>query len=48
MFQYMSTEHLLVMVECLAKSHQFARQFNNNAAQRNILWKAVKGFRSAI
>ena len=46
MFQYMSTEHLLLMVDCLAKSHQFAKEFNANATQRNILWKA--GFRGPV
>lgn len=42
----MSTEHLLLMVDCLGKSHDFARQFNMNAAQRNVLWKA--GFRGPV
>ena len=34
------------MVDCLAKSHQFAKEFNANATQRNILWKA--GFRGPV
>lgn len=42
----MSTEHLLLMVDCLAKSHNFARQFNTNSTQRNVLWKA--GFRGPV
>ncbi|XP_059351895.1 brefeldin A-inhibited guanine nucleotide-exchange protein 2-like isoform X2 [Daphnia carinata] len=46
MFQFMSTEHLLLMVDCLAKSHNFARQFNTNSTQRNVLWKA--GFRGSV
>ncbi|KAK4009871.1 hypothetical protein OUZ56_019014 [Daphnia magna] len=46
MFQFMSTEHLLLMVDCLAKSHNFARQFNTNSTQRNVLWKA--GFRGPV
>lgn len=46
MFRYMSTEHLLMMVDCLSKSHRFARQFNTNSTQRNVLWKA--GFRGPV
>ena len=46
MYQYMNTCHLLMMVECLAQSHHFARQFNTNASQRNVLWKA--GFRGPV
>ena len=46
MYQYISTSHLLLMVRYLAKSHHFARQFNTNASQRNVLWKA--GFRGSV
>ena len=46
MYQYVSTTHLLLMVKYLAKSHHFARQFNTNAVQRNVLWKA--GFRGSV
>jgi len=46
MYQYISTAHLLLMVKYLAKSHHFARQFNSNALQRNVLWKA--GFRGPV
>lgn len=46
MYQYISTAHLLLMVKYLAKSHHFARQFNTNAVQRNVLWKA--GFRGSV
>lgn len=42
----MSGQHLLLMVSCLAKSHQFAREFNTNSTQRNVLWKA--GFRGPV
>lgn len=34
------------MVDCLSKSHHFARQFNTNSTQRNVLWKA--GFRGSV
>ena len=46
MFQFMSAKHLLIMVDCLAQSHHFAREFNSNEQQRNILWKA--GFRGPV
>ena len=46
MYQHMSTENLLQMVDCLWRSHHFARQFNTNAGQRNVLWKA--GFRGPV
>lgn len=42
----MSSQHLLLMVTCLAKSHHFAREFNTNSVQRNVLWKA--GFRGPV
>ena len=46
MYQFMATKHLLMMVDCLGQSHHFAREFNTNASQRNVLWKA--GFRGPV
>lgn len=43
MYCSLSTEHLLQLVECLLRSHRFAKSFNANNEQRNVLWKA--GFR---
>jgi brefeldin A-inhibited guanine nucleotide-exchange protein len=40
MYVHLSSEHLFLLVDCLLKSFEFARQFNCNAEQRNILWKA--------
>ncbi|XP_074598871.1 ADP ribosylation factor guanine nucleotide exchange factor Sec71 isoform X2 [Brevipalpus obovatus] len=41
MYSHMSTNNLLKLVQnCLLVSHRFARQFNSNQEQRNILWKA--------
>ena len=46
MYQFMTTKSLLLMVDCLGQSHHFAREFNTNATQRNVLWKA--GFRGPV
>ncbi len=40
MFAYLSTEQLFLLIECLNETHRFACDFNSNAEQRNILWKA--------
>ena len=40
MYSYMSTNILLKLTDCLMESHQFAKLFNCNHEQRNILWKA--------
>ncbi|CAG9087309.1 Brefeldin A-inhibited guanine nucleotide-exchange protein 1 [Plutella xylostella] len=40
MYRLLSSPHLLRLVECLMCSHRFAKTFNTNNAQRNILWKA--------
>ncbi|XP_026674673.1 brefeldin A-inhibited guanine nucleotide-exchange protein 1 [Ceratina calcarata] len=43
MYCALTTAHLLQLVECLLKSHRFAKSFNSDHEQRNVLWKA--GFR---
>lgn len=40
MYTYMSTRILLKFTDCLMESHEFAKTFNCNHEQRNILWKA--------
>ncbi|RWS13810.1 brefeldin A-inhibited guanine nucleotide-exchange protein 1-like isoform X6 [Dinothrombium tinctorium] len=40
MYSYMSSEILLRLADCLIESHEFAKSFNCNHEQRNILWKA--------
>ncbi|XP_034190685.1 ADP ribosylation factor guanine nucleotide exchange factor Sec71 isoform X2 [Osmia lignaria lignaria] len=46
MYCALTTMHLLQLVECLLKSHRFAKSFNSNHEQRNVLWKA--GFRGNV
>ncbi|KAG7208279.1 hypothetical protein KM043_014522 [Ampulex compressa] len=46
MYCALTTAHLLQLVECLLKSHRFAKSFNSNHEQRNVLWKA--GFRGNV
>lgn len=40
MYQYISFDQLILLVDCLIESHMFARTFNSNNEQRNLLWKA--------
>ncbi|CAB0036093.1 unnamed protein product [Trichogramma brassicae] len=40
MYCALSSNHLLQLVDCLLRSHRFAKSFNSNHEQRNILWKA--------
>ena len=40
MYQHMSTATLLKMTDYLTKSHEFAKSFNCNQEQRNVLWHA--------
>ncbi|CAH1100996.1 unnamed protein product [Psylliodes chrysocephalus] len=40
MYRLLSSPHLLQLTECLLKSHRFAKAFNLNHEQRNLLWKA--------
>lgn len=42
----LTSTHLLQLVDCLLSSHRFAKSFNSNHEQRNILWKA--GFRGNV
>lgn len=42
MYQYISFDQLILLVDCLIESHMFARTFNTNNEQRNLLWKAGK------
>lgn len=46
MYCALTSPHLLQLVECLLKSHRFAKSFNTNHEQRNNLWKA--GFRGNV
>lgn len=44
MYSYLNTRHLFQLVECLMESHRFAKRFNADHEQRNILWRAgLKG-----
>ncbi|XP_056019394.1 brefeldin A-inhibited guanine nucleotide-exchange protein 1-like isoform X4 [Ostrea edulis] len=43
MYQFLASDQLFLLVDCLLESHKFAKAFNSNHEQRNILWKA--GFR---
>ncbi|XP_052777069.1 brefeldin A-inhibited guanine nucleotide-exchange protein 1-like isoform X4 [Mya arenaria] len=40
MYHYLSSDQLFQLVECLLQSHKFAKDFNSNHEQRNMLWKA--------
>ena len=40
MYQYLSSDQLFTLLDCLIESHNFAKSFNANHEQRNILWKA--------
>jgi len=42
MFNNLTNDQLLLLVDCLIESHIFARTFNSNHEQRNLLWKAGK------
>lgn len=46
MYCALNTNHLLQLVDCLLNSHRFAKSFNINNEQRNILWKA--NFRGTV
>ena len=46
MYCALSSIHLLQLVDCLLASHRFAKSFNSNHEQRNVLWKA--GFRGNV
>ena len=40
MYSYLSTPQLMQLIDCLLKSHRFAKRFNSDTEQRTILWKA--------
>ncbi|XP_072399618.1 brefeldin A-inhibited guanine nucleotide-exchange protein 1 isoform X2 [Diabrotica undecimpunctata] len=40
MYKLLSSPHLLQLTECLLQSHRFAKAFNIDHDQRNLLWKA--------
>ncbi len=42
MYKYINFDQLILLVDCLIESHMFARAFNSNNEQRNLLWKAGK------
>lgn len=46
MYPNLSSKHLFVLIDCLLQSHRFAKAFNSNHDQRNILWKA--GFQGNV
>lgn len=44
MYQFLASEQLFQLLDCLMQSHAFAKSFNANHEQRNILWKAGEAF----
>ncbi|XP_046396224.1 brefeldin A-inhibited guanine nucleotide-exchange protein 1 isoform X2 [Ischnura elegans] len=46
MYPNLSSTHLLLLTDCLLRSHRFAKEFNSNHEQRNLLWKA--GFKGSL
>ena len=40
MYQFMNSTQLFQLLDCLVESHTFAKAFNANHEQRNLLWKA--------
>uniref|UniRef100_A0A8C8MK43 SEC7 domain-containing protein n=1 Tax=Oncorhynchus tshawytscha TaxID=74940 RepID=A0A8C8MK43_ONCTS len=40
MYHYLTSEQLFKLLDCLLKSHHFAKAFNANNEQRTTLWKA--------
>lgn len=46
MYRLLSTRHLVQLTDCLLQSHRFAKAFNMDHDQRNLLWKA--GYRGSI
>lgn len=44
MYSYLNTMQLFKLVDCLMESHRFAKSFNSDHEQRNVLWRAgLKG-----
>lgn len=46
MYRLLSSPHLIQLTECLMQSHRFAKAFNTDHEQRNLLWKA--GFKGSV
>lgn len=46
MYILLSSPHLLQLTECLLQSHRFAKAFNMDHEQRNLLWKA--GYKGSV
>ncbi|CAH0546224.1 unnamed protein product [Brassicogethes aeneus] len=46
MYRLLTSPHLMQLAECLLQSHRFAKAFNLNHDQRNLLWKA--GYKGSI
>ncbi|XP_062897468.1 brefeldin A-inhibited guanine nucleotide-exchange protein 2-like isoform X1 [Mobula hypostoma] len=40
MYQYISSEQIFKLLDCLLESHSFAKAFNSNNEQRTMLWRA--------
>lgn len=40
MYRHLTSSQLFVLLDCLTSSHSFAKSFNSNHEQRNLLWKA--------
>lgn len=40
LYMFLTPNQLFNLVDCLLKSHEFAKQFNSDQEQRNLLWKA--------
>ncbi|XP_017786365.1 PREDICTED: brefeldin A-inhibited guanine nucleotide-exchange protein 1, partial [Nicrophorus vespilloides] len=46
MYRVLNSPHLIQLTECLLQSHRFAKQFNMDHEQRNILWKG--GYKGSV
>ncbi|XP_076064031.1 ADP ribosylation factor guanine nucleotide exchange factor Sec71 isoform X2 [Oratosquilla oratoria] len=46
MYRHLSSGQLFTLLDCLMASHSFAKAFNSNHEQRNLLWKA--GFKGSM
>lgn len=46
MYGYLRTRQLFTLAECLMQSHRFAKRFNTDQDQRNLLWRA--GFKGSV
>jgi len=40
MYTSLSLTHLYTLLDCLIQAHRFAKHFNSNGEQRNLLWKS--------